>query len=66
MIIQAFQSTLRRTERLVLRPYFHLYHAISIHAPANGATMLSFLPNMGAGTISIHAPANGATDVGLA
>ena len=55
-----FQSTLPRRERPQSRPPPICFKAISIHAPAQGATFLSckiFL----SGVISIHAPAQGAT-----
>ena len=55
-----FQSTLRRTERLLGVVLVHACLDISIHAPTNGAT-----PNLKSQTryirISIHAPTNGAT-----
>ena len=55
-----FQSTLRRTERLIQAGESGLTIKISIHAPANGATSSSYdlFPEL---EISIHAPANGAT-----
>ena len=55
-----FQSTLPRGERLKLLTEYKSTSLISIHAPARGATELSFLvlPPI---SISIHAPARGAT-----
>ena len=55
-----FQSTLPRRERRLPYPVLHLWNCISIHAPAEGATLFirSQLLNY---HISIHAPAEGAT-----
>ena len=60
IIVDLFQSTLRRTERpscaaRLVSPTF-----ISIHAPTNGATELCS-NNQQPAAISIHAPTNGAT-----
>ena len=55
-----FQSTLPRGERLTNAVYRDMIIAISIHAPAWGAT--GAVTRMAtAGYISIHAPAWGAT-----
>ena len=60
IIVDLFQSTLRRTERpscaaRLVSPTF-----ISIHAPTNGSTELCS-NNQQPAAISIHAPTNGAT-----
>ena len=55
-----FQSTLPRRERLVSLVHCHGIRAISIHAPAKGAT-LPAMPVRASFRISIHAPAKGAT-----
>ena len=56
----AFQSTLRRTERLLLVSTFCDSTNISIHAPTNGATGWGLTCHRRL-CISIHAPTNGAT-----
>ena len=55
-----FQSTLPRRERRNYYPYISVSSAISIHAPAKGATAGSSTLTYTTG-ISIHAPAKGAT-----
>ena len=81
-MLNSFQSTLRRTERLVISNIFPpvlnfnprsdersdskwLFdfdedNEISIHAPTNGATVVSGIMRVVI-PISIHAPTNGAT-----
>ena len=55
-----FQSTLPRGERQFFSFFFKAHTAISIHAPARGATRRG-LPEIHNSNISIHAPARGAT-----
>ncbi len=55
-----FQSTLPRGERRATSFIFSAYPAISIHAPARGATRVCIDQHL-RGVISIHAPARGAT-----
>ena len=55
-----FQSTLPRRERHSSKMITSMSGAISIHAPAKGATSSKMITSM-SGAISIHAPAKGAT-----
>ncbi len=56
----AFQSTLPRGERPKLIDFYNDYLAVSIHAPARGATITMKL-SAASIVVSIHAPARGAT-----
>ena len=60
--VSLFQSTLPRGERRADCNDWCLSFAISIHAPARGATDVAWLLNNIA-KISIHAPARGATSI---
>ena len=57
-----FQSTLPRGERHARRSSASCLHAVSIHAPARGATLAVGRCRPG-GRVSIHAPARGATSL---
>ena len=57
-----FQSTRPRGARLGVRIVLHAHRAISIHAPAWGATIVPYLGDYVI-QISIHAPAWGATNL---
>ena len=61
--IAVFQSTLPRRERHPIQQQAFQPTAISIHAPAEGATR-TVVQIAGAENISIHAPAEGATQQG--
>ena len=60
-VLQLFQSTLPREERLVMDIQQANYLNISIHAPTRGATGTSIPYTSKMRVISIHAPTRGAT-----
>ena len=57
---ESFQSTHPRRVRQQVVEGYHYFRRVSIHAPAKGATLSSFLI-IKHGRVSIHAPAKGAT-----